>query len=83
MKIRLESQWEAETSPKSANALTSGAAQGGRTWNAVSPTFLLAAVLLLAALLRFGVSSFRWVGPDEGSYLLDARLILQGKVPII
>lgn len=83
MKIRLESQWEAETSPKSANAPTSGAAQGGRTWNAVSPTFLLAAVLLLAALLRFGVSSFRWVGPDEGSYLLDARLILQGKVPII
>jgi len=44
---------------------------------------LLGAVLLLALAFRLAFFPFRWVGPDEGSYLMDARLALDGKVPIV
>ncbi len=48
-----------------------------------APVFLLVAVLLLATFFRAVVLPARWVGPDEGSYLMDARLVMQGKVPIV
>ncbi|MGQ9851839.1 MAG: ArnT family glycosyltransferase [Candidatus Oleimicrobiaceae bacterium] len=44
---------------------------------------VLGVVLLAALLFRAACLPFRWVGPDEGSYLMDARLVLDGKVPIV
>ncbi len=47
------------------------------------PILLLGVVLLSALLFRAACLPFRWIGPDEGSYLMDARLVLDGKVPIV
>ncbi|MBC7185661.1 MAG: glycosyltransferase family 39 protein [Calditrichaeota bacterium] len=47
------------------------------------PVLVVGGLLLLALVFRLAFLPFRWVGPDEGSYLMDARLILDGKVPIV
>ena len=41
---------------------------------------VICAILLVAA--RVLLLQQRWISPDEGSYLMDARLILDGKITI-
>ena len=46
------------------------------------PAVLLLLLLTIGFIIRFIILQYRWINPDEGSYLMDARLILQGKIPI-
>lgn len=48
-----------------------------KTW------LLLVLTMSLALGLRILLLQMRWINPDEGAHLLDARLIWQGLVPII
>jgi 4-amino-4-deoxy-L-arabinose transferase-like glycosyltransferase len=43
------------------------------------------ALLIVGAglLLRIAILPFRWVNPDEGAHLMDARLLLEGLVPLV
>lgn len=43
---------------------------------------ILAAVILAGFLVRLVLIFFRWINPDEGAHLLDARLFLEGQTPI-
>jgi 4-amino-4-deoxy-L-arabinose transferase-like glycosyltransferase len=45
--------------------------------------FLLIAVCLLSLVIRLWLLDKRWVNPDEGAHLMDAVLVLDGKVPEI
>lgn len=42
---------------------------------------VFAAVLLLALVVRLLLLESRWINPDEGPHLMDARLLLDGLVP--
>ena len=37
----------------------------------------------IALLVRIGLIFTRWVNPDEGAHLLDARMVLDGLLPIV
>jgi hypothetical protein len=50
---------------------------------ALLPTGVLLTIILLAGLaIRFFLLPYRWINPDEGAHLLDAKLLLQGLIPI-
>jgi len=49
----------------------------------VKSSWILAAILLLGLALRILLLSMRWINPDEGAHLLDARLLLEGQVPVV
>jgi len=42
---------------------------------------ILLAVCILSLLLRIWLLDNRWINPDEGAHLMDAVLILDGKIP--
>lgn len=44
---------------------------------------MLLAVFVLSLSLRIWLLDKRWIDPDEGAHLMDAVLILNGKVPIV
>ncbi len=45
---------------------------------------LYIAVLLLTGLLvRIGLLYIRWINPDEGAHMMDARMVLDGLLPIV
>ncbi len=44
---------------------------------------LALAIVGVGLLLRFAILPFRWVNPDEGAHLMDARLLLDGLVPLV
>ncbi len=47
------------------------------------PALLVAVFMLVGLLVRVFVLQQRWINPDEGSYLMDARLILDGGIPVV
>jgi len=44
---------------------------------------LLLAVLFLGFLVRLFFLPVRWVNPDEGAHLYDAKFVLEGKIPFV
>ncbi len=46
------------------------------------PLILLWSILIGGLLLRLVLLSMRWINPDEGAHLMDARLFLEGWTPI-
>lgn len=48
----------------------------------VNPAVLLASILLAGLAIRLYVLPMRWINPDEGAHLLDARLLLDGQMPV-
>jgi len=44
---------------------------------------LLAGVFLISLLLRLWLLDKRWINPDEGAHMMDAVLVLDGKIPKI
>jgi hypothetical protein len=47
------------------------------------PRFALALILLCGLALRMVLMPYRWINPDEGAHLMDARLLLQGLAPLV
>ncbi len=47
------------------------------------PWFGLMLILAGGTALRLALLPMRWINPDEGAHLLDARLMLQGLVPLV
>jgi len=47
------------------------------------PWFGLTLILVSGLMLRLALLPMRWINPDEGAHLLDARLMLQGLVPLV
>ena len=52
--------------------------KGGR----INPDVVLLGILILGLVIRLGLLSLRWINPDEGAHLLDARLLLEGQMPV-
>ncbi|MBN1466491.1 glycosyltransferase family 39 protein [candidate division KSB1 bacterium] len=52
------------------------------TKRAVHPLLVLALILFAGLAVRVILLQFRWINPDEGAHLLDARLWLEGQVPV-
>jgi len=48
----------------------------------VNPAVLLAIILLAGLAIRLYILPLRWINPDEGAHLLDARLLLAGQTPV-
>ena len=48
----------------------------------INPAIILSAILILGIVMRFFLLSMRWINPDEGAHLLDARLLLEGQLPV-
>ena len=46
------------------------------------PKLLLGILFLCGFLLRLALFKVRWINPDEGAHLMDARLWLDGLIPI-
>ena len=46
------------------------------------PLLLLLLILLAGLAVRLLLLQLRWINPDEGAHLLDARLWLAGQVPV-
>jgi 4-amino-4-deoxy-L-arabinose transferase-like glycosyltransferase len=44
---------------------------------------LALAIVGAGLLVRSAILPFRWVNPDEGAHLMDARLLLDGLVPLV
>jgi 4-amino-4-deoxy-L-arabinose transferase-like glycosyltransferase len=44
---------------------------------------LMAAVFLLSLAARAYLLDERWINPDEGAHLMDAMLMLEGKIPLV
>ena len=44
--------------------------------------FLLLLILFAGFALRILLLQIRWINPDEGAHLLDARLLLEGQIPV-
>ncbi len=47
------------------------------------PSVTLAFILLSGLALRLLLLPVRWINPDEGAHLMDARLLLQGLTPLV
>lgn len=47
-----------------------------------NPAFLFAMILLAGLAIRLLLLQVRWINPDEGAHLLDARLLLDGQWPV-
>jgi 4-amino-4-deoxy-L-arabinose transferase-like glycosyltransferase len=48
----------------------------------INPTLILSIILILGLAMRLFLLSMRWINPDEGAHLLDARLLLEGQLPV-
>lgn len=44
---------------------------------------VLTAILIISLLIRFLFLPERWINPDEGAHLYDAKFILDGKTPFV
>ena len=44
--------------------------------------WIFAALFALGLVLRGALLPVRWINPDEGPHLMDARLLLEGQVPV-
>ena len=44
---------------------------------------LLGVVFFLSLAVRIFLLSARWINPDEGAHLMDAMLVLEGKIPFV
>ncbi|MCX9085643.1 MAG: glycosyltransferase family 39 protein [Candidatus Methanoperedens sp.] len=44
---------------------------------------VLFSILVISLLIRFLLLPERWINPDEGAHLYDAKFILDGKIPFI
>jgi len=42
---------------------------------------ILLAVCILSLLLRIWFLDKHWINPDEGAHLMDAAMVLDGKIP--
>ena len=47
------------------------------------PRLVLLLILLTGLALRLALLPVRWINPDEGTHLMDARLLVQGLVPLV
>ena len=47
------------------------------------PRLLLWSIVGLGLLIRLALLPYRWINPDEGAHLMDARLFLQGLIPLV
>jgi len=45
--------------------------------------YYLSLILLAALIVRIFILHFRWINPDEGAHLMDARFILDGYLPLV
>ncbi|MBN2412351.1 glycosyltransferase family 39 protein, partial [candidate division KSB1 bacterium] len=45
--------------------------------------FYLGLILFAALIIRLLILHIRWINPDEGAHLLDARFILDGYIPLV
>ncbi|MBN1481260.1 phospholipid carrier-dependent glycosyltransferase [candidate division KSB1 bacterium] len=48
----------------------------------LNPNVIFAFILVTGLLIRLLLLQVRWINPDEGAHLLDARLLLEGHVPV-
>jgi 4-amino-4-deoxy-L-arabinose transferase-like glycosyltransferase len=53
-------------------------------WQAASGKFMLLSTIFLCSLgIRVYLLGERWIDPDEGAHLMDAMLVLEGKIPLV
>ena len=48
--------------------------------NEYFPVILLCLIFLIIGLFMV---NYRWINPDEGAHLADAKLLLEGKIPLV
>ncbi len=45
--------------------------------------YILFLILITSFLIRLLLLPERWINPDEGAHLYDAKFILEGKIPFV
>lgn len=48
----------------------------------LNPNLIFLFILILGLCIRLLLLQVRWINPDEGAHLLDARLLLEGQIPV-
>ena len=48
----------------------------------IRQNLLIYIVLAVGLLVRLALMHLRWINPDEGAHLMDAKLLLQGSMPV-
>lgn len=48
-----------------------------------SDTFILLVMISVALAVRFALLQVRWINPDEGAHLMDARYLIEGLMPVV